>query len=622
MDNKIKNLIKIFLVSFIAFSFFVAPAFASAAVDLGCFNNEGIKMLQIGNFTDTPGSTNWQNYSISADAGEVVILLVHYHNFTANEIAKNVKIKTSFPSGSSSVHTASISLWADNSAVFSDSANINISSSQTLSFITGSVLNYPKGGAGISVAGSDIVSSSGLNIGDVNYGNEESGYLSFKLQVSSVQVPAPTPTPAPATGSRPLVSTRSATDITDSSASLRSGVNPNGLNTLTWFEWGISIDGLANETSRQVAGSGTSYINFLSGLFDLSPDIIYYFRPVAQNSAGISYGSTYSFKTKGESGGTAVNGTTVVTGTGSCIPIVTTKPAAFITKDSASLRALVNPNGRSTSGWFEYGKSYALTHRTESYHVGSGLVDTDLLKYLASLDVNTTYYFRAVAENNCGKAQGSILSFTTEAGPYVAPVPAPKVEPTPAPAPAHKPAPPKAGPTPAPACKPDLMAVEISASADKVGINEKFEYKIKYKNTGIADADNVLLKIELPKKIFFEEAKPCKYSFDDNVLFFKLGRVNKNESGEINIVARTSDDAKYGEELTATAALDFTNMAGVSQPNVSDSATITIEGFILGMYSSAALFFAKIPWWLILLILVLVSIFWARSGISKSLKKI
>ncbi|MBU4223808.1 hypothetical protein KJ934_01105, partial [Patescibacteria group bacterium] len=335
--------------------------------------------------------------------------------------------------------------------------------------------------------------------------------------------------------------------------------------------------------------------------------------------------STYSFKTKGESGGTAVNGT-VVAGAGSCIPIVTTKPATFITKDSASLRALVNPDGRSTSGWFEYGKSYALTNRTESYHVGSGSVDTDLLKYLASLDVNTTYYFRAVAENNCGKAQGSILSFTTEAGPYAAPAPAPKVEPTPTPAPAPKPAPaqPSAGLAPAPVsvCKTDLMAIEISASSGKVGINEKFEYKIKYKNTGIADADNALLKIELPKKIFFEEAKPCKYSFDDNVLFFKLGRVNKNESGEINIVARTSDDAKYGEELTATAALDFTNMAGVSQPNVSDSATITIEGFILGMYSSAALFFAKIPWWLILLILVLVSIFWARSGISKSLKKI
>lgn len=432
-----------------------------------------------------------------------------------------------------------------------------------------------------------------------------------------------------ATGDNPpLISTRSATDITDSSATLRSGVNPNGLSASTWFEWGISVVGLVNETSHQVAGSGTSYINFLSGVSNLSASTVYYFRPVAQNSAGISYGSTYSFKTKGGAGGVVVNGT-VVTGAGSCIPIVTTKPATFITKDSASLRALVNPNGRSTSGWFEYGKSYALTHRTESYHVGSGSVDTDLLKYLANLDVNTTYYFRAVAENNCGKAQGSILSFTTEAGPYLAPAPAPKVEPTlaPTPKPTLAPAPTQPSAVPTPVCKAvapqqDLMAIEISASSNKVGINEKFEYKIKYKNTGIADVDNALLKIELPKKIFFEEAKPCKYSFDENVLFFKLGRVNKNESGEINIAVRASGDAKYGEELTATATLDFTNMAGVSQPNVSGSAIITIEGFVVGMYSSAALFLAKIPWWLILLIFVLVSIFWARSGISKSLKKI
>ncbi len=563
-NKKIKNLIKIFLAPFFMFSFFLAPFFAVAATG------------------DNPPLVSTRSATDITDSSATLRSGVN-------------------PSGLSTL------TW------FEWGVSVDGLVSETSHQVAGSGTSYINFLSGLFDLSPDTIyyfRPVAQNSAGISYGSTYS-FKTNKIQTAEEKAPS--------------VSTRSAADITDSSATLRASVRPNELETNGWFEYGLSTDGLISDTAHQNIGNGASYLDFLSGVSNLLANTVYYFRPVAQNSAGISYGSTYSFKTKGDAGGVAVNGV-VVTGAGSCIPIVTTKPATFITKDSASLRALVNPDGRSTSGWFEYGKSYALTNRTESYHVGSGSVDTDLLKYLASLDVNTTYYFRAVAENNCGKAQGSILSFTTEAGPYVAPAPAPKVEPIPTPAP--KPAPtPTPAPAPAPVCKTvapqqDLMAIEISASSGKVGINEKFEYKIKYKNTGIADADNALLKIELPKKIFFEEAKPCKYSFDDNILFFKLGRVNKNESGEINIAARTSEDAKYGEELTATAALDFTNMAGVFQPNVSDSATIIIKGFIPELYSSAALFLAKIPWWLILLILVLASIFWARSGISKSLKKI
>lgn len=404
MKNKIKNLIKIFTVVVLTSIAFLPAGKIFAAVDLNSTTNEGVKILEIGNFTKTPGSTNWQNYSINADAGDIISLLIHYHNFTSGEVAKNVKVMASIPSGTSTSQIFSINLWADNSLMkYSDSVTANITSGQSVSFIPGSVVWYPKGGTAAlpsGQTGNEITTALGVNIGDVKYGDPESGYISLKIQISG------TPT-APA-GDPPIVFTNSAANITANSAILRGNVNPKASATEVWFQWGTVSEGLIRETNHQNMGDGNSYSDFLNGISGLTNNTPYIFRAVAKNANGTTYGSTLSFTTLSGGGGGD--------GGGGCLPIVTTNGATFITKNSATLRGLVNPSGRSTSGWFEYGKSYSLTNRTEQTNIGSGYADTDFIRYLANLEQNSTYYFRAVAENNCGRAQGSVLSFTTEVG--------------------------------------------------------------------------------------------------------------------------------------------------------------------------------------------------------------
>lgn len=538
------------------------------------------------------------------------------------------------------------------------------------------------------------------------------------------------------------VYTSYATNITSSSATIRGSVDPKGLATTARFQWGESSDGLTHETSHQNMGNGETSIDFLTGLTGLDEGRTYYYRAVAENSDGVSYGSTRSFITSGaapSNGGGGGGG-----GGGSCLPIVTTKPASFITKDSASLRALVNPSGRSTSGWFEYGKSYALTLRTTTTHVGSGSVDTDLLRYLASLDPNATYYFRAIAENNCGKAQGSILSFTTEIGiqPSVVPTPSPAPTPTPSPLPTPPTSTPpivkafsltkeiknltfpngtvhinasfigdtleyylniknnqatelknilvkdiiddhfefieadpkidsssssntlywkidsiKQGETKiityriktkaveesvvipnvfkaevngvsrasneaTTILNPTLMSLDISADKNHVNCNEEFTYTIRYRNIGVADVDNTLLKVSLPAYIDLKDADK-NYSDEGNVLFFNLGRVNKNEAGTIHINVQVNKDASKGESLVATAVLDFTDVFNDPQPNISASTVVVVESGFFGL-SSAVGVLGRMDFWLWLILLLIAGfvfgIFYMRYKIAKIMK--
>src|SRR5207253_745424 len=75
-----------------------------------------------------------------------------------------------------------------------------------------------------------------------------------------------------------------------------------------------------------------------------------------------------------------------------------------------------NPNGSSTSTWFEWGTSSTLASysSTPTAQIGSGTTTISLSEDLSGLSPNTTYYFRIAASNSGETSRGSILSFTTQ----------------------------------------------------------------------------------------------------------------------------------------------------------------------------------------------------------------
>lgn len=97
------------------------------------------------------------------------------------------------------------------------------------------------------------------------------------------------------------------------------------------------------------------------------------------------------------------------------LPSVTTTAATSVSSSSATLNGTINPNGDSTSSWFEWGTSSTLStySSTIPQNLGAGTSAIAVSGSLTGLAAGTTYYFRAAAQNVSGTQRGSVLSFTT-----------------------------------------------------------------------------------------------------------------------------------------------------------------------------------------------------------------
>lgn len=199
----------------------------------------------------------------------------------------------------------------------------------------------------------------------------------------------------------PSVSTRSATEIGPSKGRLNGRVNPNGRATTWWFEYGTTTS-LGSKTTPQSAGSGTSTLSVSTLISGLRAGVTYHFRLFAQNDAGTSRGSDVSFRTDRA-------------------PSVSTGSANAIGSTTARLNGSVNPRGRSTTAWFEYGGTTSLGQRTAGV-VLDGTSTRSISANISGLQPGTRVYFRAVAQSDAGTVAGSTRSFTTRSAPVVSSV--------------------------------------------------------------------------------------------------------------------------------------------------------------------------------------------------------
>ena len=100
----------------------------------------------------------------------------------------------------------------------------------------------------------------------------------------------------PTTTSAPSASTMPATSVSSSGATLDGSVNPNGLATTYYFEYGTSTS-YGSTTTSSSAGSGTAAAAESAGLSGLSASTTYDFQLVATNADGTSDGGNVTFTT-------------------------------------------------------------------------------------------------------------------------------------------------------------------------------------------------------------------------------------------------------------------------------------------------------------------------------------
>ena len=90
-----------------------------------------------------------------------------------------------------------------------------------------------------------------------------------------------------------------------------------------------------------------------------------------------------------------------------------TGAAANVGSTTATVGGTVDPRGRSTSWWFEYGASASYGAKTASKSAGSKAGPQNVAANLAGLKNGITYHYRLVATSDGGTTYGSDLTFAT-----------------------------------------------------------------------------------------------------------------------------------------------------------------------------------------------------------------
>ncbi len=200
---------------------------------------------------------------------------------------------------------------------------------------------------------------------------------------------------------RPLVTVGEAQSITRTTATLPGTVNPEGLETFYYYQYGTTTAYGGNAPSIQgvAAGSGSSAVAAPIGISGLEPATTYHYRLVATNADGTTYSSPdKTFTTAPPTPPTASTG-----------------EASNITLTTATVTGTINPEGLETSYELDLGTDP--TYGTSIYgEVGSASTPTEITVNLQDLAPGSTYHYRFVAINSDGRSQGGVdRTFTTPA---------------------------------------------------------------------------------------------------------------------------------------------------------------------------------------------------------------
>jgi plastocyanin len=238
--------------------------------------------------------------------------------------------------------------------------------------------------------------------------------------------------------SAPTVTTGAGTPTSDTEATLDGTVDPNELATEYFFKYGTTT-AYGQTTSKKPAGSGSSPVAASDAITGLLPRTTYHFQLVAENTAGTTPGVDRTFTTTGA-------------------PVATTTGATGVGSTQATLSGTVNPGGRETTYFFEYGPDALYGQTTSVKSAGKGSTAVSVSAPLTGLSPETSYHFRLVAVNASGKSEGADKTLTTTPTPLPPPPEAPPADPSP---PATSPTDP-VGASP-PATGPALGAAKVSA---------------------------------------------------------------------------------------------------------------------------------------------------------------
>ncbi|MDB0027360.1 hypothetical protein N9D80_02240 [Flavobacteriales bacterium] len=203
-------------------------------------------------------------------------------------------------------------------------------------------------------------------------------------------------------GDVPLVQTGGVNFITTSSATIQGEIVEQGMSSVTKYGlcWSTNTNPNINNNTVEQSGGG-NITDFSEDITNLTANTAYYYKAYAENNQGLSYGPEKSFSTtSGE-------------------PSVLTGSFSNLTTTTVTLEGEIIVEG--DAAITEYGHCWSTSSdpniNNSSISIGNnGSAGTIINSELTSLNIGTTYYYKAYATNWFGTAYGEQNTFTTSDG--------------------------------------------------------------------------------------------------------------------------------------------------------------------------------------------------------------
>ncbi len=375
------------------------------------------------------------------------------------------------------------------------------------------------------------------------------------------------------------ITTKSATNVATTSATLNGRVDGSSSSTRAWFEYGSNTNFGYTTTKSSYGSNSTNFSRSISGLM---PNTTYYFRAVAESSRDRVFGNIMSFST-----------------TGSYINPVNNQPTAIVYADQPNIgynsATTIRWNTANASSCFASGGSLGWAG---AKNVGPGFF------YTGAMTSSRT--FTLTCSNGVGYSNDAVTVNVRQ--PVTSAPAAPR------------------------ATTPSSSMVLIASSIERNQIGaprldntlnpgDEVNYLISYQNVGSSSISGLTLRIDLDPQTFYISSSPANGSKLGNIIILNLGTLKGNEQGMASVRVLIQPNIIPGTNMNFTATLSYIDPAKAPKSVTTNTSaqvfavqeTVIDENIFPEANAIGAGFFpADIFGWLMLIILILVLLLLSR----------
>lgn len=241
-------------------------------------------------------------------------------------------------------------------------------------------------------------------------------------------------------------------------------------------------------------------------------------------------------------------------------PAVTTLSPFQVSYDFVTMDGYYNMNGCSGTTYFEYGRSNNLGERTNSV---SRSQSGSMAQSISGLSAQTTYYYRAVANNCAGTTYGAIRSFTTtnrvvDNNTIII-------------------RPPTNNTTTIIGGNNNNQVVvgsgaryirlTIDNGRDTVARGDELVYEVNWENISNVDLRDLVLEVSIPEALQIISAGKGQIDKKANTIYVNIDELRANERDDMDVRVIVRGPLQSNESVTARAIIAFENPEIRSQEN-------------------------------------------------------